>query len=147
MRKRVLISAVDLVGHVSGALRPYIGVAAEIADHKPLVEVVLDLYCYGRNMTRRQSVVEMVCAYGVPTDVARQVEETLTDTLLTVIQSGFGFIYPCRHYRHQWFNDGDLIIDEYLELPADFDDIEIVLEPMDSSEVMGDYVPERLRRG
>jgi hypothetical protein len=147
VRKRVLISAVDLVGYVQGALRPYIGVAADIADHRPLVEVVLDHYCYGRNMTHRQSVVEMVCGYGIPTDVARTVEETLTRDLLTVIQTGFGLIYPCRYYRYQWFNDGDVLVDEFLEIPADFDDIELVLEPMDSTEGMGDYVPERLRRG
>lgn len=145
MAKRVLISAVDLVTYVQGALRPYIGVAAEIADHKPLVEVVLDRYCYGRSL-HRQNVVEMVCAYGIPTDVAREVEETLTQGLLTVIQNGFGLIYPSRRYHHQWFNDGDLIVDESLEPSTDYDGIELVMDPQEPIDGMGDFVPERQRR-
>lgn len=151
MAKKVLLTARDLIEFVQGALGPYIGIAAEVADHRPMVEVVLDLYCFGQNIKHRKTVREMASEYSVPTDIAVEIEETLTRTLLTVIQNGFGLIYPSRFYRYHWFNEGDIIIEEFAAKPADFEDepldIELVLDPAEDGSFDTGFTPERLRRG
>lgn len=110
MARKILLSGEEVIGYVEYRLRPYLGVAAEIANHLPLVEAVLQDYLLGETP---DSVRSMVLAYGVPSDVASEIQEHITSDLVGTVNRGLQRVYPGRIYRYQLFPNGDALIEEY----------------------------------
>jgi len=146
MAKRgAIVSAQELVGFIQNQLEPYMGDAAFVADHRPLLNGVLEQYFLGAPVSLGQSVVETIVAYGVPTEIAQRIDERLTQQLTRAIQRAFGIIYPARHYTHLIQGDGDIVVYEHI-LTAIPTDTPPTPEEMEDGLDRGDWYPERQRR-
>ena len=138
-------------------MRPYIGIVAEIAELRPLVEVVLDQYCYGQSR-HPFTAQEMITAFGIPSEIALEAETKIRTVILRQVQMAFGVIYPSCRYHYQWRYDKTLQMSESesvpIEPPVDPDECSetVEVENDHDPEVLkeslerGDWVPERLRR-
>lgn len=110
MARKILLSGEEVIGYVEYRLRPYLGVAAEIANHLPLVAAVLQDYLLGETPN---SVRQMILEYGVPSDIAQEIQEHITSDLVGTINRGLQRVYPGRIYRFELFENGDALIEEY----------------------------------
>ncbi len=147
MAKRgAIVSAQELVGFIQNELEPYLGDAAFVADHRPLLNGILEQYFLGASVTLGTSVEQAIVQYGVPTDIARRIDTRVTQQLTRLIQRAFVIIYPSRHYVHQILGDGDILVYEHDLTTLVPKDSVPTPEEMEEGLDRGDWYPERQRR-
>lgn len=93
-------------------LKPYIGVAALICDHVPILEAVLDDYLFDIRALPEARPKAIIQGYGIPNDPADYICNTLSRLIPAAVQEAFGIIYPHRHYRYEFTLQGDVMIHE-----------------------------------
>lgn len=140
--RTVYIPLAECYAQIVNTLKPYVGVVAEIADHRPVLESILDQYFYGRCVGQYDEHTHLT-QFSLPTELTHEVLQRITHQILRMIQTGFQVMYPSRHYTYT-FLAGDLKIEETeTYVPR------LVASVQKDDEVFNDddgYIPERLRR-
>ena len=127
----------EIYGQIANVLRPYIGVVAEIADYKPILESVLENYFYGHSLSKFETL-EYLKQLKLPTDLAKELDTKITTTAIQTIVYGFQVIYPARNYEYRFIGD-DIAITEIIPVI-----LTLCTDVQHDSEDDG-YTPERLR--
>jgi hypothetical protein len=150
MSRTVVVSSAEWIGQITETLRPRLGIAAEVADHKPIVCALFDHLLHGAPLTGGSDSLEAIYeAYGLFTEVRQALTDDLLLQMSTILQRGFGLIYPARHYTYHFFGLDNILLRETLpscRAPTDADDLTPDAWQQGLEQGAGDYYPERLRR-
>lgn len=137
--RTIYVPLAECFGLIESALRPYVGVVAEIANHRPILESILETYFYGRTLNQVDPI-NMLTELHLPSDIASQVIHRISNDVIASIQYGFQTIFPSRTYSFE-FLANDLVIHE---IESSYP--RIVVDKIDElPEDEDSYIPERLR--
>lgn len=150
MSRQVIISTVEWQEQIRNTLRPRIGVVADIVDLTETMTALLDHYFYEEAISTHASLAKVLEGFSIPSDIAQELHQRLMDQVATLINRGFGTIFPSRSYSYRVFGRDSILLHENTHR------IELALvhdEPTTAEEFQagiesgaGDYLPERLRR-
>lgn len=139
MTKGVRISLAEGLGFFEDTLNNYIGIAASIANHRPLMEALLDFYFIDASPNQEAKVVSYLESFGVPTDVKKAMVSDLLRDVAKLVQLGFGILYPSKQYSYYFEDDVTIVVRELVDL---------TIWPVDDGSMddsIDAYIPERLR--
>jgi hypothetical protein len=137
MKRQVIFSTDDVIVRIEQALYPYIGVAAQVADHQPLIIALLESFCFGHYHDEIQRMLE---SYPLPTLVIEQVKQQITSEVYGLITQGLQYVIPGKSYDYQFIDEDVFMTESDRNYPIDDDTCWL-----DHSTDDSDYVPERLR--
>lgn len=143
MNRIALIPTAELMALAHHVVLRHVDDMHSLADYRPLVEYVMDDYCYGPGVTRAATIAEILGEVGVPDTDCALVQERLDEALVAAVQSAFKIIYPSRQYSHRWLGE-DLVVEERVCTPWNIAPVRAV--PPDESMDNWDFEPERLRQ-
>lgn len=127
--KRIILPGVEYVGMLMAEIKPYAGLAAELTDHTPFMQAVLDDYLHGTALSDPR---EMLRSLRVPTEVAEFLVANIQERIAKQFTGAFSPFRPSNFYVGVVTTSGDFYIDEHThrEDKLVFDDpsVEKVLE-------------------
>lgn len=149
MDKAIVLSSSEWMSQIAHVLRERIGVAADVANLKPVIAAILDHLFYGQPLKGSGSLDEILAEYGVFSDPRAALIEQLLPSVIGLIQRGFGVLYPSRVYRYTFLGGDNILLrelphEEEVQTVVDQPDRETYL--LDLADGTADYYPDRLRR-
>lgn len=112
--RAVAIPYDDIVdGILRPAIRPYIGVVADVGNLVPLLEACLDSYFSAVPTNSPMGPREILRGYGIPTDVCTSVIASVVEGVGCTVQTALTVVYPGRRYIHRVFEDQYILVEEY----------------------------------
>ena len=91
-------------------IKPYAGLAAELTDHTPFMQAVLDDYLHGTALNNPR---EMLKALRVPTEVSEFLVTSIQERIAKQFTAAFTPFRPCNYYVGVVTPSGDFYIDEH----------------------------------
>jgi len=108
--KRIILPGVEYVALLMAEIKPYAGLAAEITDHTPFMQAVLDDYLNGTPLKDPKSFLK---ALSVPTDVAEYLIKSIQDDIASQFAAAFHPVRPSSFFVGVVTESGDFYIDEH----------------------------------
>lgn len=137
--KRIILPGLEYIGLLVSEIKPYAGLAAEITDHTPFMQAVLDDYLHG---TALKDPKEILRSLRVPTEVSESLVRKIQGSIAEQFSAAFHPIRPSNYYIGVVTASGDFYIDEHPHSAAPVFKDSSVVEVLEE----GGWCSERERR-
>lgn len=108
--KRIILPGVEYVELLVSRIKPFAGMAAEITDHVPFMQAVLDDFLYGHSLNDPKVILHSL---RVPTDVCDELITVIQERIAKQFNTAFHPIRPSSQFIGVVTESGDFYIDEH----------------------------------
>lgn len=141
-----IIPAAETVSIITEKLWEYIGNVAYFCNHEPIVRLCLEHMFNGNVMCDGNLAVKMIVGYGVPTDVAVRIVNSVYEDIEYKVNLVMGGIDPTHSYHFEVSALCDVRLIDLGSAWSAQPSEDLLLKEIKNGIERGDWYPEKFRR-
>lgn len=142
--KTFILSVRELIALIECSLEPFMGPAASVANHIPMIDLIFSEYCAVELPDDHRAVRTMLLNYGIPSDVAAEVESDVRAGIYRQLTKICGEWSELLEYTYDIYSSNYITLTVILRKQPTLAEI-MAAEVVEGIEE-GNWYPERLRR-